>query len=131
MIWALLAFLGVPIWLILGILGGAIWNRRTFQHRPGVFKLAKREVGAAGWKRKSVVHARCISNVLVTNGGLALVRTHVGVIQRVSDLDLDAVPSGFDDPVGRRLDFDDGRELEFAVEREFVGEIDSLISVPR
>jgi hypothetical protein len=126
MIWALLALLGVPIWLIVGILGGAIWNRRTFQRRPGVFKLAKREVGATGWKRKSVVHARSISNVLVTNGGLALVRTHVGAIQGVSELDLDAVPHGFDDPVGRRLAFDGGRELEFAVEREFVGEIDSL-----
>ena len=95
MIWALLAVLGVPIWLIVGILGGAIWNRRTFQHRPGVFKMAKREVGATGWKRTSVSHARCISNVLVTNGGLALVRTHVGAVQRVSELDLDAVSPRF------------------------------------
>ena len=95
MIWALLAVLGVPIWLIVGILGGAIWNRRTFQHRPGVFKMAKRDVGATGWKRKSVSHARCISNVLVTNGGLG------------------------------------ARELEFAIEREFVGEVDSLVNDDR
>jgi hypothetical protein len=126
MIWALLALLGVPLWLIVGILGGAIWNRRAFQRRPGVFKLAKRDVGTAGWKRRGVVHARCVSNVLVTNGGLALVRTHVGAVERVGELDLDAGPPGFDDPVGRRLAFDDGRELEFAVEQKFVGEIDSL-----
>jgi hypothetical protein len=129
LIWALLALIGVPIWLIVGVLGGAVWSRRSFKRQPGVFKLATRPVGAEGWKRSGAGYARCISNVLVVNAGLALVRTNVEAVVRVDNLDLASGVKGFDDPLGRLVIFTDGHEIEAAVEREFVGEIDALVSV--
>jgi len=35
---ALLALLGVPIWLLIGMVGAALWSRRRFAQGPGVFK---------------------------------------------------------------------------------------------
>lgn len=129
MIWALLALIGVPIWLIVGVLGGAVWSRRSFHRQPGVFKLTSRPVGAEKWKRSGAGYARCISNVLVVNVGVALVRTRIGAVVRVDNLDLASGVKGFDDPLGRLIIFADGHEIEAAVEREFVGEIDALVSV--
>jgi len=42
MIWALLAILGVPIWLIVGALIGGNMARRRFINTPGVFPLRVR-----------------------------------------------------------------------------------------
>jgi hypothetical protein len=51
MIWALLALLGVPIWLVLGGLCGALVSRRWFRAQPEVFALSFREHGDDGWPR--------------------------------------------------------------------------------
>ena len=37
MIWVLLAALGVPLWIVVGVLMGALWSRRRFKREPGAF----------------------------------------------------------------------------------------------
>lgn len=130
MIWALLALLGVPVWLIVGGLGGALWSRRSFRQRPGVFKVATRAVGTTSWKRTSMGYARCVSNVLVINLGLALVRTRIHAVRQVEAIEVDASPRGFDEPVARRLLLADGGGLELMAEAGQVGEVDSMTVAP-
>ena len=127
MIWALLALLGVPIWLIVSALGGALWNRRNFRHLPGVFKVATRDAGTTSWKLTSTGYARCISNVLVINVGLALVRTQIHEVRQLEAVDVAAVPRGFDEPEARKLSLDDGSAIEVAAESSQIGKIDSLV----
>ncbi len=55
MIWALLAFLGIPIWFIAVILVAVFRNRRQVRSRPEVFRFLEKTDG--GWGR-SVGYAR-------------------------------------------------------------------------
>ena len=77
MIWILLAALGVPLWLVVGALSGALWSRRQFRRAAGVFPCKVRIVsgpeGPGKWTR-STAHARWIHDVLLVHVGLALVR---------------------------------------------------------
>jgi hypothetical protein len=76
---ALLALLGVPIWLLIGMVGAALWSRRRFAQGPGVFKCKLRSVtgDVAGvpdaWPR-GAAFGRWVHDVLVVHQGLALVR---------------------------------------------------------
>ena len=128
MVWALLALIGVPVWLIVGVLGGALWSRRSFRRRDGVFKVATRLAGTTAWKRSLTGYARCVSNVLVINVGLALVRTRIHAVVRVKPVDVGVAPRGFDDPTGRLLLLDDGAEWELIAEAHAIEEVDSLTS---
>ena len=127
MIWALLALIGVPIWLILTALGGALWSRRSFRRQPGVFKVATRDAGAESWKRTSTGYARCISNVFVINIGLALMRTRMHEVRHVEAVDVNASPRGFDNPQARQLLLDDDSTIEVAAEAAQIEKIDSLV----
>ncbi len=62
MIWATLALLGIPIWLIAIVLVAAFRNRNKVRANPDVFeyKLKKDD----GWKRKKG-YARWVSDVLI------------------------------------------------------------------
>jgi hypothetical protein len=77
MIWAVLAVLGVPVWLIAGGLGAVVWSRLQFRNQPGVFaakiRLAQGEQAGIGkkWRR---VFARRIHDVLLINKGAALMQ---------------------------------------------------------
>ena len=126
MIWALLALLGVPVWLVVGMLVGALWSRRSFRQRDGVFKIAMRPADVTKWKRSSTGFARSFSNVLVINTGLALVRTRIHVVQRIGPVSSgDGSPRGFENPEGRLLVLADGRTYEVAAEAEDLAHIDS------
>ena len=98
MLWALLALLGVPIWLVVGGLVGVVLSRRNFRREDGVFAFNVRPEGASKWPRQ-VVYGRQVRDVLVTNRGAALVRTEFhavdGVAQRRN-------PFGRAERVGRR-----------------------------
>jgi len=109
MIWALLAILGVPIWLIVGALGGAVWSRRRFRSQPGVFPIMVRTEGKDSWPRV-VSHGRLIRDILVVNRGLALVRTELYPIVDVRPLE-GPVPEKISDGTGRLIGTD-GRDLE-------------------
>jgi hypothetical protein len=73
----ILAAIGVPIWLIVGMLALAFWSRRQFQKAPGVFPCRVREVLGAGeeaaWGRLES-HGRWVHDVLLLHSGLALIR---------------------------------------------------------
>ena len=72
MIWALLAFLGIPIWFIGVILVAVFRNRQQVRSRPDVFRFV--ESKDDGWAR-GVGYARWVSDVLIVHKGPALVGT--------------------------------------------------------
>lgn len=120
MIWATLIFLGIPIWLVLGALGGGLLNRRRFQRRPGVFPLRMRNLSREGDRWSGKMHAVWVHDVLLANKGLALVRTVPYGVQRtsrsISRVDASSVKGLGDDPVSFIVVFDDASEVEIATE---------------
>jgi len=125
MIWALLAILGVPLWLIVGLLVGVILSRRSFQRQEGVFALKARPEGAEKWTR-GVIYGRQVRDVLVTTRGAALLRTEFHAVDAVADLALDGRPKKPADAVGRLVTLADGSRLEVAVSEHDVAYIDGL-----
>jgi hypothetical protein len=79
MVAILLAVLGVPLWLVAGMVLGALYSRHRFKQAPGVFRCRLRLVaGTVGslkttWAR-APAYGRWVHDVLVVNQGLALVR---------------------------------------------------------
>ena len=118
MIWAILAILGIPIWLLLGALAGALASRRHFQRSPGVFALRMREVSVDEQKWGGKAHARWIHDVLLVNKGIALARTVPIAVESLVSAPEPANAStikGFgDQPVAFVVAVDDGPRLEIA-----------------
>ena len=126
MLWALLAILGVPIWLVVGVLVGVVLSRRNFQREDGVFAFNVRAEGASKWPRQ-VVYGRQVRDVLVTNRGAALVRTEFHAVDDVAGLEwLNGPPKKPADAVGRLVTLADGRRVEVAVSAHDVGHVDAL-----
>lgn len=128
MIWALLAILGVPIWLIVGALASMLWSRRRCKAQEGVFALAIRPSGEESWPR-SGAYGRLFRDVLVVNRGLALARTEVYPIIDVEQIDLTDPPRKMDDPRGWRLAVE-GRTIEVALSAADGGRLDELGLAP-
>ena len=51
MIWAILAFLGVPLWLSAGGLTVLLVRNRAIRNRPGNVQVRRRRSGKSGWTR--------------------------------------------------------------------------------
>ena len=119
MIWILLAALGVPIWLVLGGITWALWNRRIFRRRPGVFACKVRRVSAAdasgGWQR-GTSYAYWVHDVMLVHHGLALVRFEALPVRIVEQRITSArgVKVKGDDAVSIGLTLDDGSLVEIA-----------------
>jgi hypothetical protein len=124
-VWALLALLGVPIWLVVGGLSGALISRRRFRAQEGVFGLSFREHGDENWPR-GLGYGRYLNDVLLVNHGLALVKTSIHVVERAERFEADEPPKKIDDPVAWTLTLDDGQVVDVAVSAEDVG----LLSLP-
>jgi hypothetical protein len=125
MIWAILAFLGVPIWLVLGALAGATISRHRFKAQAGVVPLIFRAANDDKWPR-SLAYGRYVHNVLIVNFGLARVRTAVHVVEHVEPLDLrDTTFKHISDPIAFAIRLDDGTDYELAIDRA-----DNPIQVP-
>ena len=100
MVAILLAVVGVPLWLVAGMVLGALYSRHRFKQAPGVFRCKLRLIaGTAGslkttWGR-APAYGRWVHDVLLVNQGLALVRvmpipvTGVAAMQLVEAADLD------------------------------------------
>ena len=114
MIWALLAILGVPVWLVVGALTGALISRQRFRNQPEVFAMAFRENGSGGWPRR-LSYGRYLHDVLLVNSGLALVRTSVHAVERAERLVSDPTPRRLDRAIGWTLTLDDGGLIDVAV----------------
>ncbi len=115
MIWALLALLGVPIWLIVGVLAGALVSRRRFISQPGVFRMKLRASDAGGWPRLAG-YGRVVNSVLVVNAGLALVRTSVCAVVDGGESTATEPVKPFDRPRVLDLEFEDGATARLAVD---------------
>jgi hypothetical protein len=117
MIWAILAFLGIPIWLIVGALIGAMFSRRNFRSQEGVVPLLFRAAGDDKWPRR-LAYGRYVHNVLIVNHGLAQMRSSVHVVEQVDHLDLGGVTlKHIDDPIGFTIRLDDSKKYEVAFDR--------------
>ena len=125
MIWALLAILGVPIWLIVGALTATIVSRRRFKAQPGVFRLKLRDPDQERWPRRSA-YGRVIHDVLVINSGVALVHTTVRGVDRVRDHQLRAPIAGLDEAETFELTFDDESRTLVAVDPAAAAQIRSM-----
>jgi hypothetical protein len=126
MIWALLAILGVPIWLIIGILVSIGMSRRAFKKEPGVFEVRVRSKNGDKWPR-SASYGRVVSDVFVVNHGAAFLRTEIHAIEAVSEIDIGDRPKKPADAVGRLVTLDDGSSHEVAVARGDVALLDAVI----
>lgn len=121
MIWALLALLGVPIWIIVGVLGAAVVSRRRFQQTEGVFPVRIRTSVHEKFQRKA--HARWVHDVLIVNKGLALARTDAYGVQSlvVSPRPSDEVKGLGEDPSFLAIRLDGGQEACIATPSNFGG----------
>jgi hypothetical protein len=121
----LLALLGIPIWLLLGAVAGALFSRHNFRAQPDVVPMMHRATGDEKWPR-GPGYGRYVNNVLVINHGLALIRTSVHVVEHMGSLDLgDTTFKHIDDPIGYAIRVDDGSAHELAIARA-----DNPIPVP-
>ena len=117
MIWATLAFLGIPIWLLIGALTGAMFSRHHFKTQPDVVPLHFRTAGDDEWPR-GLAYGRYVHNVVIVNQGLAQIRTAVHVVEHVERLDLgDTTFKHIDDPIAFAIRLDDGSEYDIAIAR--------------
>jgi hypothetical protein len=124
MLAVVLAVLGVPIWLVAGMLLAGAYSRRRYRQQPDVFTCYLRVVDGeqrpfdATWGRRPS-YGRWLHDVLLLSRGLALVRLlAIPVATRVSGPDpLDGPPlRGLEgSAVTIRLRTDDGTTLELAV----------------
>jgi hypothetical protein len=89
MIWALLALLGIPIWLIVSLLIVVFRNRKIVRNSPEEFKFFERT--DKGWSRRAG-YARWVSDVVIFHNGPGLVRSDA---RQVLDV---AVHDHVDDP---------------------------------
>ena len=114
MIWALLALIGVPVWLIVIALAGALASRRRFRSQPGVFLLFLRPHDTTDWPRRPS-YGRYIRDVLIVNRGIALMRTSIHTVVQADPLDVGEAPKGLVDPVAWTLRLEAGEVVDIAV----------------
>lgn len=116
---AVLAILGVPVWLLVGVIGAAYWSRRTFRQAPGVFECRIRLIPAAdaavpAWPR-AASYARWVHDVLLVHSGLSLRSFEAlpvaGLDAPIEAADASRLPGPW---VACRLRIDDGRVIELA-----------------
>jgi hypothetical protein len=124
MLWALLALLGVPLWLVLGGLSVSLWHRHKFRQRPDVFttKIRLESGSNSGFKEKWPPvsnYAHWVHDVLLVHKGLGLMpTTPVGVMGlegSPSDADPEQVKRLGESPKLLRIKLDDGSILQLAV----------------
>ena len=119
---AFLAVLGVPLWLVVGVLLLAVWSRRHFQKAPGAFPCRVREVPGAGeqpaWGRAKS-QGRWVHDVLLLHSGLALIRYRALPVAGVGKPAAPAEDTRFKgDAVSIQLRLDDGSVVEVAAPAE-------------
>jgi hypothetical protein len=76
--WIALGFLGIPIWLVVGVLAAMYWNRRHFRKQPGVFPARLRlESGSFHGLSERAAPTFCVwvHDVLLVHKGFSLIST--------------------------------------------------------
>ena len=126
MIWILLAALGIPLWMIAGLLVGAGLSRRAFKRTPGVFPAKLRAVSAdvehvkRTWPRRPG-YARWVHDVLLVQRGIALMRTSaLPIAHATGPIDSSAEIRGLGaHPLVMTIALDDGIEVQLAAPAKF------------
>jgi hypothetical protein len=122
MIGILLAALGVPLWLIVGMLTGALLSRRAFKNAPGVFRAKLRVTSGAArglkadWARMPA-YAAWVHDVLIVHEGIALVRSRALPVVGAADFTVlrqEKMKGLGDDPLVLTLILDNDAMIELA-----------------
>ncbi len=124
MVAIVLALLGVPVWLVVGMLLGGLYTRRRYRRAPGVFRCKIRMLSGSpgddpspGWGR-APAYGRWVHDVLVVGRGLALVRFAALPVAAVTSPPTKGDPTGVKGlgpaPVVVSLRLDDGSVIELA-----------------
>ena len=118
-----LAFLGVPLWMIIGMLILIFWNRSKVKKQPGIFPVKLRPEADPDaekepkWPRTG--YAQWVHDVLIVRKGLGLMQTIPYGINSVEgpvqDADPEEVKGLGDHPKMIRARLDDGSILQVAV----------------
>ena len=121
MIWAILIFLGIPLWLIATILFMLVRTRTKVRHIPGSVQCKVRGV-SAGIPGLGVAYPRYtatahwVHDVLIVHAGTFLIRTLPLGVAALAAAPAPAEPSPrikkIDQPVTLRLATDSGAEIE-------------------
>ncbi len=124
MLWATLALLGVPMWLVVGGLAVMFWSRSRFKKQDGVFATKMRlESGSAPgvgekWPPMSSF-ALWVHDVLMVHKGLGLVNVSplgvAAVEGPAQTADSEEVKRLGEHPVVLRFRLDDGAVLQMAL----------------
>ena len=127
MFWALLALLGVPLWLVIGGLSVSLWNRHKFRQRPDVFttKIRLESGSISDFKEKWPPvsnYAHWVHDVLLVHKGLGLMPTTPlgvkGIEGTPTGADTEQVKRLGENPKMLRIKLDDGSILQLAVPEE-------------
>ena len=118
----LLYILGVPLWMILGMLILVFWNRRRVQNQPGIFPIKIRPDPdpdeESKWPR-SVSYAQWIHDVVIVRKAPALILTVPYGVKKVEDMPQDADPQEVkglgDHPKVARVRLDDDSIIQVAL----------------
>ncbi len=119
----ILLLLGVPLWMIAGMLILIVWNRRRVKKQPGIFAIKVRHEAEPGaekqpkWPRKG--YAQWVHDVLIVRTGMGLRRSQPygisGLETPEKDADPDEVKGLGDHPKVLRARLDDGSILQVAL----------------
>jgi hypothetical protein len=124
MLWALLAILGVPIWLVVGALAFAFWNRHKFKQQPSTFPLKLRvdsgDVSGLSekWPRMTS-YAEWVHDVLLVRKGLGLMSTRPLAVA-AGEGEPDDVLHLEGQPYLLNFRLDDGAVIQMAVDGDVV-----------
>jgi hypothetical protein len=125
---AILLFLGVPLWMVAGMIILVVWNRRRVKGQPGMFPVkiraevkpdAEKEPNEKEpkWSRKG--YAQWVHDVLILRKGMGLMQSIPygisGVESHEQDADPDEVKGLGEHPVVIRVRLDDGSILQVAL----------------
>ena len=120
---AILLFLGVPLWMVAGMVILIFWNRRRVKKEPGIFPVKVRyEAESAAekqpkWPRKG--YAQWVHDVLIVRTGMGMMQSTPygisGVETAEKDADPDEVKGLGDHPQVIRARLDDGSILQVAL----------------
>ena len=119
----ILLLLGVPLWMIAGMLILILWNRRRVKKQPGIFAIkVKQEAESAAkkqpkWPRTG--YAQWVHDVLIVRTGMGLMQSTPygisGLETSEKDADPDEVKGLGDHPKVIRARLDDGSILQVAL----------------
>lgn len=127
MLIALLSMLGVPLWILLGWLAGAIWHRHEIKKLPGLFKTKVRVI-SGDYRHTGKDFPRMAGNaiwahdILIYEKGLLIPRTmHYEVAEAVQPpqpTDPEQVKGLGDSPITMQFRLDEGPVIEVAARGE-------------